>query len=133
MKFSSTEAAGKLLKLLPPDDPLRLQREKEMKQAADRSERELQNQIRAYLRGQRGVRDDNWQPMHKRSNLRPGSPDFKFAFLGEPVAIEAKVGDNTLSEDQKIVKFDLEADGWTYCIARSVDDVKKCLDQIAMA
>lgn len=91
-------------------------------------EREIQEQIRQYLR----LRDIYvvHQPMNKRSQLEPGTPDFLFAFQSVPIAMEAKTLTGKLSEEQTSISDRLRANGWKFHVVHGVEDVKSILDKI---
>lgn len=91
-------------------------------------EREIQEQIRQYLR-MRGIYVAS-QPMNKRSQLTPGTPDFICAHNKVPLAFEAKTPSGTLSDAQCGVKVMMETNGWSYHIVHGVADVKEVLDNI---
>ena len=94
-----------------------------------KNEAELQEQIRSLL-VQYGVKFIVRQPMNKKSNLIPGTPDFLFVYLGTPVAIEAKTLTGTLSPDQRALLPYIYQDGWTVLIARKLEEVRELMDGI---
>lgn len=88
-------------------------------------ERELHDQVAALLR-LRGVAFCHSR-MDRKSTITEGWPDFTFAIDGKPCAIECKRPGEKLSEVQDCVREDMLANGWFYCIAYSLDDVKTFL------
>lgn len=99
----------------------------------DRKEKELHKLINGYLR-QRGIVPGH-QRMDKKSNMKAGYPDFVFVArksLGTPipVAIEAKIGKNDLTDDQAKVMAQMIMNGWTYHVVRSLQELKEILDGI---
>lgn len=59
-----------------------------------------------------------------------GAPDMVACYKGRFIAIEAKVGHNTLSHWQIAHKERIEAAGGIYIVAYSVDDVATVLDTL---
>ena len=60
---------------------------------------------------------------------RIGDPDMIVCVQGRYLAIEAKVN-TTQSGYQKLRQKQIEAAGGTYIIAKSVDDVRKAIEQL---
>lgn len=135
MRYSSTNLPESVRNKLPPSDPLSLHPSVkiEMVRAFDHgtdvaAEKELQNLICQYL-NQRDI-FYNWQPMNRRSQLRPGTPDFTFAYNGLPVAIEVKTETGQLSADQIRAMEKMKANRWRYYIVHSVTEVRQILRAI---
>lgn len=59
----------------------------------------------------------------KKKGLKPGWPDFIFAFNFRGHGIELKSGRGVVSDDQERVHKELIAAGWTIAICRSLDEV----------
>jgi hypothetical protein len=91
-----------------------------------KSEKDLQKQI-CNLLSLRGIVYIN-PPMHKRSILPPGWPDFTFALAGVPVAIEAKIGKEQPSDEQREMHALLTRDGWKVRVVRSLEEVRTILN-----
>lgn len=99
----------------------------------DRLEKELHKLINGYLR-QRGIVPGH-QRMDKKSNMKAGYPDFVFVVRDSnlkpvPIAIEAKVGKNVLTDDQVNVMKQMIMNGWSYFLVRSLQELKEILDGI---
>lgn len=96
--------------------------------ADELAEQEIQNQILGYLR----IRDifPVAQPMNKRSQLHPGTPDILFAHCGIPIALEVKTARGKLSMDQERARDQMQFNGWKWLLVRSVTDVQALLRAI---
>lgn len=106
-----------------------------------RSERELQDQICAYLT-LRGVKRIVRSAMHRKSTTPVGTPDLLFCFhkfvrhgpyvsgKGIPFAFEVKVGNAQPTPEQKQALKDFMGDGWNVRVIRSLDEVKQILDSL---
>ena len=96
------------------------------KKADEVAEKVIQTQILQYLR----LHDIFviHQPMNKRSQLPPGTPDFIMAIGGRAVAIEVKTESGHLSEDQERVRDQMVCNLWDYYLVRSVEAVKEILE-----
>jgi hypothetical protein len=121
----------KVLRLLSPADRKSLGRgimtaDEAVAKAHAKSERELQNQIDNLLRlkGIVAIRSR----MDKKTSTNVGTPDFLFAIdvqkVEVPIALEAKLGNERLSEEQSKMRTDMETppNAWHYHVVRSVDD-----------
>lgn len=64
-----------------------------------------------------GVRFIN-PPMHLKSTLPPGWPDFTFCIRGRPFAIECKTKAGKCTPEQLGMQRDLKANGWTVAVVR---------------
>lgn len=91
-------------------------------------EKQLQNEIRNYLR----LRDIwfDWDATHARRRGTRGAPDFMFAIMGVPCAVEAKTEKGRVSAEQEKAHEAMRANGWRVIIATSIMDVKALLDLI---
>ena len=69
----------------------------------------------------------NVQVKAKRQGMLPGAPDLIFAHQGRVYAFEVKAEGNRQQPNQKEVQAICEANGITYAVVRSVDDVKDVL------
>lgn len=88
------------------------------------SERQLHTQIMDWLH-MKGVKGIVRARMDRKSTLPTGVPDMLFAVKGVPVAIEAKVGNNSATSEQIAWLADLSSDGWVTGVVRSLDDAIK--------
>jgi len=95
-------------------------------QADTRAERELQQDIAQYLR-LRGIPFIN-PPMHKRSMLPDGWPDFTLAYRSVPIVIEVKNEAGVVSDEQSRMMDLLKAGGWVVRVVRSLPEVKELMD-----
>ena len=121
-----------LTKMKPEDRPkgkIGMTTEEATAKAEVQKERELHRMISDYI-GMRGVQWIIHQPMNKRSQLAPGTPDFLFCYRGQAVAIEAKTATGKLSDEQKEATNKMYMDGWFCRVAHSIGDVKEELDAI---
>ena len=99
----------------------------------EKGERQLQASIYAYLTQHRQkdtVRGVINPPMHRRSLLPSGWPDFTFAYRGRPIALEAKMPGKDAEAHQAACHDRMRADGWLVWVVRSVDDVASALDAV---
>lgn len=92
-----------------------------------RSEKDLQKQI-SNLLNLRGIVFIN-PPMHKRSILPTGWPDYTFALASTPIAIEVKIGKKEASEEQKEIHDKMRRNGWQVHVVRTLDEVRAILAQ----
>lgn len=121
-----------LRKMKPEDRPkgkIGMTTEDATAKAEVKKERELHRMISDYL-GMRGVQWVIHQPMNKRSQLAPGTPDFLFCYRGQAIAIEAKTATGKLSDEQENAFIKMGWDGWTCRKAHSIGDVKDVMDEI---
>jgi hypothetical protein len=97
--------------------------------AVDKAEKELQKEVATYLRGCRGVEFIN-PPMHKRSSLPLGWPDFTFAYkppgsdIGIPITWECKRVTGSLDPDQITMRDRLIANGWQWRLIRHLGEAQ---------
>ena len=101
-----------------------------------KAERDLQARIYAYLTQHRQagtVRGVINPPMHKRSQLPTGWPDFTFAYRGKAVALEAKLPGNKAEPHQAERHEQMRADGWFVMVVHSVDEAAAVLDAVDYA
>jgi hypothetical protein len=127
--WSSKTLPDKVLRLLSPADRRALGKagltaDEALQSARVKSEKDLQNLIEAYFR-LRGIVAFRSR-MDKKTRMRLGTPDFLLALRGEPVAIEAKLPGEPLSDAQVTVHeaMVVEPNGWTYLTVCSLDAVK---------
>lgn len=93
------------------------------------AEREVHKHIANWLR-----QHDIWfchSRMDRKTTNQNGCPDFLFVWqpvyaivAPVPMAIEVKVGNNKLSEEQKRVRLDMIRNGWNYHVVSSLDDLR---------
>ena len=95
-----------------------------------KSEKKLQSLIAEYLR-MRGIYY-NQQPFGRRSLAPSGWPDFVLPWHGEFIALEVKVGTNRQSAEQIDAELRIKATGGKYYVVRSLDEVKRILDEPRM-
>jgi hypothetical protein len=69
----------------------------------------------------------NVQAKAKVQGMLPGAPDLIFAHQGRVYGFEVKAEGNRQQPNQKEVQAICEANGITYAVVRSVDDVKEVL------
>lgn len=91
-------------------------------------EKALQRMVADYLR----VRDIYYiqQPMHKRSQIRPGAPDFHCCHKGRFIALECKWGAGKQTDEQRDCETQIQACGGAYYVIRALDEVKRILDGV---
>jgi hypothetical protein len=94
-----------------------------------KSEKELQEQLLAYLEEHRGI-VVFYSRMDRKTSNRKGQPDFLFAFKGIPVAWEVKTPIGKLRPEQEAIAPKLLANGWRYSVVRSVQQAKTILDEL---
>ncbi len=101
-----------------------------------KAERDLQARIYAYLTQHRekgtvhGVINP---PMHKRTQLPTGWPDFSFVYRGKAVALEAKIPGKKAEPHQVKCHEEMRTDGWLVMVVNSVDDAAAVLDAVDYA
>jgi hypothetical protein len=88
--------------------------------AIRQSEKDLQKQIAGYLQ-MKGVQFIN-PPMHRRSSLPEGWPDFTFAAEGKPCAVECKVWNEKPRQEQDRRLQQLAENGWIVSVCRSLQE-----------
>lgn len=93
--------------------------------ATIKGEKDIQKQI-ANLLTLRGVPFIN-PPMHKRSMLPKGWPDFTFAYRGNPLGIEAKVLGGEPRPDQVKTLQAMADNGWQVHVVTSLAEVQTIL------
>jgi len=98
--------------------------------AVEKAEKELQREIARYL-SLLGIPMIN-PPMHKRSMLPKGWPDFTFAHRGIPVAWECKAVGGALRPDQARLRDQMQAHGWQWRLIRDCGDAKVHLHEIEL-
>lgn len=134
MKFTSNNLPDAVRRKLPQGDPLGYAPavKHEMRQASAASDVEAERKIQKLICQYLNQHDIFyfWQPMSRRSQLKPGSPDFAFVYKSIPVAAEAKTETGEMSPDQLKAYDQMVANGWHYFIVRSVIDVQQILRQI---
>lgn len=59
-----------------------------------------------------------------------GAPDLILIIDGRFVALELKVGDNDMQPDQRIHKMRIERSGGMHYVPRSLNDVKKIIEEL---
>lgn len=96
-----------------------------------RAEKQLQNNIAALLT-ERNITFFR-QRMDRRTTGLKGQPDFLFAVNGRACAVECKTMDGKLTQEQKNVLIDLQADGWRTWICRSEMDFLTWLKTVEAA
>lgn len=92
------------------------------------SEKELQKQIFLYLR-MREIPFVNSR-MDRRPTIQCGAADFVACFKGRCIAVECKVGGNTLSDEQEAFKRQILANGGIHLICSNLGQVKAVLDSL---
>lgn len=93
-----------------------------------REERRIQSEISALLR-LREVPFIN-PPMHRRSHLPVGWPDFTLAWRGFPVVLEVKVGGAAPRCEQRECALRLIDHGWRYATVHSSGEAMEFLRNI---
>jgi len=89
-------------------------------------EQDIKKQIKSYL-------NDNgiyWIPTKGGPHTRAGDPDLIVCYRGYFVGIEAKTRTGRQHGQQKLRQKQIETNGGTYIIARSVGDVRESLEKI---
>lgn len=89
-------------------------------------ESRLKSEIKAYLKGE-GI---YWCMIQGGAFSKPGDPDMVACADGVFIAIEGKTYEGRLSDIQTFRKGQIEASGGRYVVARSVDDVKKVVEDV---
>lgn len=98
-------------------------------EAKKKAEKQIQREIYQYLKAS-GVRCIINPPMHTRSQLPIGHPDFTFVWKGVPICAEVKIWGEKPNLVQKEYHQRLELDGWRVFVVTSVEDVKSILFDI---
>jgi len=93
-----------------------------------KNERHLQQQIIDYLR-LRDITGFRANPT-KKSTIAVGHPDIWFCFSCRACALEVKLGDGKLTEDQERMIARMRSEGWLVEVARSIVDARRFLDGI---
>ncbi len=88
-------------------------------------EKELQSQIAQFLR-LKGI-PCIIPPFGKKSQLPEGWPDVSLAYMGVPLAIEAKSATGKLRPEQEEMHALLRAQGWIVHTVRSLEQVRSIL------
>lgn len=96
--------------------------------ASGKLEKQLQKDIGQFL-GMKGICFFS-QRMDRKAGGRKGWPDFTFAIRGHACAVEAKVGDNDLQEDQLKVISEMILNGWKVAVIRGISELKQFLDEM---
>lgn len=94
--------------------------------AKRKAEKQIQQEIYAYLKSV-GVWFIINPPMHKRSQLPTGAPDFMFVWHRVPIAIEVKVWGEKPRKEQVERHDDMLRDGWRVYLATCIEDVQTIL------
>jgi len=131
-RYDSANLPERIKLLLPKDDPIRKTKagrtlDEVIEDNQVKSERNLHDQISAYLRIK-----DIWfchSRMDKRTTTAVGTPDYLMSVRSVPIALEAKVGYNKLSDEQIAVQKAMEKDGWRYFVVRNLEAVKIVLTE----
>jgi hypothetical protein len=92
------------------------------------SERKVHDQIANWLR-----LNQTWfhhSRMDRKTTSECGTPDFIFAWRGQPVAVEVKVAGNTLSEDQVRVKNEMALSLWNHRVVSSLPEMIEYLTNL---
>lgn len=94
-----------------------------------RNEREVHRQIENWLR-LKGIWFSHSR-MDRKTTQALGTPDFIFSYIYMgamidkiPTAVEVKVGGNKLTPEQESVRMSMLANGWTYHIVSSLEQLK---------
>lgn len=93
-----------------------------------KSEKELQAQISGMLR-RHGIYAIS-QPMHKRSNLKVGTPDFLFSVKGRAIAWEIKMPGQSPREEQLFAMRQMSMNGWLCDVIRSYDEAFRLFNEL---
>lgn len=105
--------------------------------SVDKAEKGLQKEVGDYLRGCKEVEFIN-PPMHKRSSLPKGWPDFTFAFkppgsdIGIPITWECKRITGSLDPDQITMRDRLIKNGWQWRLIRHLGEAKAHLNELGV-
>lgn len=91
------------------------------------SEKQLQKEI-SQLLNLRGIWFA-WSRTDRPTHNIKGTPDFIFSIGGKSLAMECKVGNNDLSDDQKYVRAKMESNGWTYQVIYTTAEAFEFLKQ----
>lgn len=91
-------------------------------------EKDIQKEIAQYLR----FHDIYYGQarMDKKTTNILGWPDFTFCFDGVPIALEVKCPGGVQSEDQKEAERRMTANGWSYYLVHSLEDVKHIITSL---
>ncbi len=103
-------------------------REELNEEAKNKNEKEIQLQIREYLRQKDIIFIQS--RMDKRPTIKGGIPDFCFAWKGEPIALEVKREKGKCSEEQTKVQAQMISNGWNVFVVYSLEEVKKILNNL---
>ena len=95
-----------------------------------KSEKELQRQIGQYLRMKGLVFDP--QPWGKKTTAPEGWPDFSLPWQGGFLGLEAKGPKGKQTEAQLTMERRIKEQGGRYYTVRSLDEVKRILEQPRM-
>jgi hypothetical protein len=121
-----------ILKCMSADDRARLGKagvtaDEAQRKYADGEEKELQKHV-GQLLTQRGVTCFLNPPMHKRSQLPEGWPDFTFCWQGRACAVECKTEKGIVKQEQWETLDTMNLEGWRVAVVRSMNGMKHFLD-----
>lgn len=96
-------------------------------------ERALQSDIRGLLAQKTPEIFYINPPMHKKSGLPVGAPDFLLCYWSVPLAFECKTGTNKQTDAQYQMQNKMKLNGWKYFVITSLDQVRAILTAIEVS
>lgn len=121
MRIKSNLIPDNIRRLMPENQRRQLKAftaDEALQKNAELAEKEIQNQIASWLslNGIKFIRPR----MDRKSTIANGWPDFTFCHNGVPFTVEVKDATGSLSDEQRQLHPQLEANGWKVHTVRSL-------------